>query len=371
MSLSRVWRSFEQRFLGWCPRAILAAALLGAAGVYGPGLLVAQQDPAGKPEKKAAKPDGDEIPAAEDVTLTTGDGLGLALTYFAGTRGKDSIPVILLHAFKGSRKDFVKEGGLAPYLQEKLGCAVVAPDLRGHGESTSFSSAGKSGKEPEPLSAGKLQPRQFQLMIGQDLQAVKEFLWKKNNAEQLNLDKLCVVGVGMGASVALDFALYDALGYEQRVPAYGPLKLGRFLKAMVLVSPEWSFRGLNTRLALASPDVQKNISVMILVGARSKDSEGNVDREAVKAIDDARRFNDFFAKFHPEPEVDKDKEVDKRDLRTLWYGRLDTTLQGTKLLDAPLKTPPPQLIGQFLYFRMVKNPEAKKIPWKERKLPHQ
>jgi pimeloyl-ACP methyl ester carboxylesterase len=349
---------------------MLAAALLGTTGVYGPGLLAAQQDPAGKPEKKAAKPDG-EIPPPEDVTLTTGDGLGLAMTYFSGTHGKDSIPVILLHAFKGSRKDFVKEGGLAPYLQDKLGCAVVAPDLRGHGESTSFSSAGRSGKEPEPLSPGKLQPRQFQLMIGQDLQAVKEFLWKKNNAEQLNLDKLCVVGVGMGASVALDFAVYDALGYEQRTPAYGPLKLGRFLKAMVLISPEWSFRGLNTRMALASPDVQKNISVMILVGARSKDSEGNVDREAVKAIDDARRLNDFFAKFHPEPEVDKEKETDKRDLRTLWYGRLDTTLQGTKLLDAPLKTPPPQLIGLFLNYRMVKNPEAKKIPWKERKLPHQ
>jgi pimeloyl-ACP methyl ester carboxylesterase len=332
---------------------MLAMAALGAAAVCGPGLFGAEPEPAAK--QKAAKPAGNAVPSPEDVSLTTGDGLELAMTYFpappspSGAGAKDAIPVILLHAFKGSRQDFVKEGGLAPYLQEKLGCAVVVPDLRGHGESTTLT----LDKKTKTLTAAKLQPQQYTLMITQDLLAVKDFLWKKNNAEQLNIDKLCVVGVGMGASVALDFALYDAMGYEQRTPEYGPLKLGRFVKSIVLVSPEWSFPGLNIQAALKSQDVQKNISIMILVG-----------KENAKCLEDARRLNDLFAKYHPEP------EENKKELKTLWFGRLPTKLQGTKLFEEPsLRIEP--LIGQFLFFRMVKNPEAKKILWKERKLPHQ
>ena len=61
-------------------------------------------------------------------------------TCFPGTKGPESIPVILLHGFSGkekaSRKDFTQEQGLASFLQEKLGCFVIVPDLRGHGDST-------------------------------------------------------------------------------------------------------------------------------------------------------------------------------------------------------------------------------------------
>jgi len=99
---------------------------MGLALLIAPSLLFAA-------EKKSAEA---EIPAPEDLTLRTDDGLKLAVTYFPGLRGKDSIPVILLHSFKGSGADFAKEDGLAPYLQEKLGCAVIVPDLRGHGKST-------------------------------------------------------------------------------------------------------------------------------------------------------------------------------------------------------------------------------------------
>ena len=170
---------------------------------------------------------------------------------------------------------------MALYLQEKLGCAVIVPDLRGHGGSTSV----KVGRKTETLKAEKLQPRQFASMVTQDLLAVKNFVWEKNNEEELNIDKLCVVGVEMGASVALDFALFDSIGYEQQRVTVGPLQVGRFVKALVLISPDWAFRGLNTRKTLTSPVVRGDIPVMILVG------KGNA-----KSLGDAERFyKTFFA----------------------------------------------------------------------------
>ena len=82
-------------------------------------------------------------------------------------------------------------------------------------------------------------------MVTQDLRAVKDFLWKKNNEKALNLDKLVVIGVEMGAALALSYAAYDACGYEEKQAKLGPLKLGRFVKAVVLISPATNVPGLN------------------------------------------------------------------------------------------------------------------------------
>ena len=69
-------------------------------------------------------------------------------TYYPGTKDEESIPVILLHGFKGNRKDFTKEDeGLAWFLQKNLGCAVIVPDLRGHGDSTKVRIANSNRKE--------------------------------------------------------------------------------------------------------------------------------------------------------------------------------------------------------------------------------
>ena len=101
-----------------------------------PALRAAEGEPKDAKSEDKAAAEGCRRPQPEDITLTTEDGVKLAVTYYAGTKGKDSIPVILLHGygFLESRKDYA---GLAPYLQDELGCAVIVPDLRGHGDSTS------------------------------------------------------------------------------------------------------------------------------------------------------------------------------------------------------------------------------------------
>jgi len=331
-------------------------------------------DPTAYAQDKNA--DAKKIPPPEELTLHTDDGLQLAVTYYPGTKGKQSIPIVLLHEFKQSRTNFTavdpagKPVGLAPALQSQ-GFAVIVPDLRGHGESTRK----KGGNKDDKLDADKMQPPQFGLMVTQDMKAVKDFLWEKNNAGELNIDKLCVVGAEMGASVALNFAGYDAVGYDHNAPFYGPLKLGRFVKVLVLISPKWSFPGLPLSRAVGNPVVKNDVAMLILVGKKD-----------AKAMKEAKRIHDVFEKTHPEPRDDDDDKLDKQTLVMLL---LDTSLQGTKMLDPTSgiriefynKTEgnkkfdagvtAQDLISDFINRRLVKSTESRDWNWKERKFPHE
>ena len=252
---------------------------------------------------------------------------------------------MLLHGWKGSRNDYKD---LAPALQA-LGCAVVVPDLRGQGESTRM----KGARRDQTLDAAKMPPSQFGLMVSEDMKAVKDFLWTKNNAGELNIDKLCLVGAEMGASVALNFAMRDAMDQDVnqvRRPGY---KLGCFVKAMVLISPELTFRGLPIREAATHPVVQHDIALLILVGKQDH-----------KALQEAMRIHGLFKSSHPKPAGD-----DKIDKQTLFFGGLDTSLQGTKLLDPKFNVQ--GLIADFVDRRLVKSDESKEWTWKERKFPYE
>jgi pimeloyl-ACP methyl ester carboxylesterase len=321
--------------------AWLAAVLL-VSWTALPSASTAQEAKAEKPAAKTAKTAEEEIPKPQDEMLTTADGLKLAITYYPGTQGKESVPVILIHGFSpGSRKDYAD---LAPLLQEKLGCAVILPDLRGHGDSKT------QGKNT--LNALSMPPRNFGLMVSQDMMAVKDFLWKKNNAGELNIDKTCVVGAEMGALVALDYALFDSIGYEQNTAQYGRLKLGCFVKALVLISPDAAFKSFKAAPARDNPQVRGKISVLILVGNKGS-----------KAMTDAKQVYKIFERFHPVPE--------KKEAQTLFFRPLDTSLQGVKMLPDTTELYVSKLIGQFIHVRVVKNPDAKTWVWAERKRPHE
>ena len=252
---------------------------------------------------------------------------------------------MLLHEFKQNRNDFKD---LARALQ-KAGYAVIVPDLRGHGGSTRRKGAGRD----DTLDAAKMQPGQFSPMATQDMKAVKDFLWTKNNAGELNIDKLCVVGAEMGASVAVNFAMLDAVEQNRNQILRPDYKLGCFVKVLVLISPELSFRGLPIRKAVAYPPVQRDISILILVG-----------KADAKAMGEAKRIYSMFEKSHPEPAGDN-----KLDKQTLLFWGFDTSLQGTKLLDPKFDVQ--GLIADFVNRRLVKSDAAKEWTWRERKFPYE
>lgn len=278
-----------------------------------------------------------------DVHLDTADGVTIVATFFPGGNEKESVPVILLHGYKGNRHDM---DPLAKYLQEQMGCAVIAPDLRGHGDSVNVKNFDKK------LDLKTMPPAQFLVMIDQDLEKVKGHLLQQNNEGKLNIDKLCVVGVEMGASLAMLWTIKD---YSWPDLSIG--KQGKDVKTLVLISPAFGFKNLSMQPALAHPLVRKLPMYM---------TAGMTD---TKSAADLRRVYDSFKKFHTTAdefrpaELEQDENREKIDL--VFDTSMATKLQGGKLLSAnELKLN--ERIGKFIEKWAAKKP----YPWVDRKNPY-
>jgi len=334
---------------------LVLAALAGTVLVLSPRVVAGQANqPKADDEKKIPPPE--EVP---DLITPDPDGLKLAATYFPGTKGKDTVPILLLHGLGGSGKDYAD---LALYLQS-LGHAVLVPDLRGHGASRK-----RKGSTIE-LDASRMSAGEFTNIVLFDLPTLKNFLIEKNNAGALNIEKLVVVGADMGASAAAAWAYADWAR-----PPVGHKKQGQDVKAVVLISPEKSTPGLPiTKPLAAAPlrtivfdpqikkafqnpdsvnfnipvdlDFRKEVAVMIFVG-----------KESPKYSADAKRVLSMLQKYHPEPKAG--------EARTLFYGEFETSLQGTKLLGR--KLPIEKHIAAFVNLCAAK----RNFPWAERFNPY-
>jgi hypothetical protein len=126
------WTNGQQLTQTLRSRAILLVVM--AAGGLGP-FVQAQAPPAAAPAA---------TPAPESVSLETSDRVNINIVYYpavvqpaAPVTPPPAVPVVmLLHDLNGSNESLV---GLAKSLQ-KRGFAVVVPDLRGHGDSTTRTS---------------------------------------------------------------------------------------------------------------------------------------------------------------------------------------------------------------------------------------
>ena len=270
-----------------------------------------------------------------EVMLTTQDNVILQCVYYAGTGGKETVPIILLHGWKGPRgagsgRDF---DGLAADLQAS-GHTVIVPDLRGHGGSTMRRSAGGTRRA---FHRDRLGASDFAAMVQYDVEAAKKFLIDQHNEGQVNIELLCVVGADMGAAIAAHWAVQD-----WSWPRLPNLKQGQDVRGLVLISPAQRFKNLSTQKALAYTPLQR-MPMMIIYGGKDTDFR----REA-------RRLHNRVRRFHREPA--------SRKQQTLFLVELPTSLQGTQLLNSKLDTS--QQIQDFVRLRIVS--QRNRVPWRPR-----
>jgi pimeloyl-ACP methyl ester carboxylesterase len=321
---------FRTRIALWFLTVTAMAMLLGSDAALGQAPKTDAKAAAPKP-KASAKSEKEKIPAPVELggnDLVTKDGVVLKATFYPSNKGKDAVPIILLHMWKGDRREY---SALAAELQ-KLGHAVLIPDLRGHGESTQR----QFGTTVDTLDASRFTRNDFARMVQYDMETLKSFLMKKNNEGELNIEKLTIVGAEMGASVAMDWARLD-----WSWPLLAGKKQGQDVKALVLLSPEFSFRGLDIKGAMSHPAVRSQLATMILVGGRDS-----------RAATEANRIYTMLQRFHPEPKGDEPRD--------LYFAKLDTELQGTKMLGQRLNVEP--WIVNFLQIHLVNE----NYPWRDR-----
>ncbi len=179
-----------------------------------------------------------EIPAPEIVELVTSDGVQLNAHYYPGTKEKETVPVILLHAWDDSSDDMLDT---AANLQRAFGYAVIVPDLRGHGASMRM----RNGTED--LDRDRWRGTEVGAVI-EDIEACKNFLIQQNNDGELNIDMLTIVADSESAILAAIWTVRD-----WSYAPLGSLKQGQDVKAMIMLNPERNFRGLNGNDAFRNP----------------------------------------------------------------------------------------------------------------------
>ena len=238
--------------------------------------------------------------------FTAYDGTILSATYYRGAAGKDSVPIVLLHGKNGTRRDF---DAIIPTLTSQ-GMAVLVPDIRGHGKSVeriieefdepSFFdippeeiprnpfafrwlsnrwngyermsadiAAGVYAKPATRISVkrcDKFEGPDYAAMV-YDLQVWHEFLTHENNQERLNIKKTNLVGIDMGAWLAIVWGRNDQ----------APIDTGKEtkqVKTMTLISPKIYRDSMEIKNGdgiadigfLKSNSLRTGISTMIIVG---------------------------------------------------------------------------------------------------------
>lgn len=327
LSLDRVSRMFMQR-RGWISTACLVAA------VWLSGLAAAS----GQDNKADAK-----IPDPEDITRDSKDGVVLRMTYFPGTLGKKSAPVILLHGWGGQRGDMEP---LAKYLQS-LGHTCLSVDLRGHGESVKGKFTEKNGETGfKDLDKNDFQKAHMEAMA-LDVEAAKKFLLDKNNAGECNIEALGIVACDVSCLVAMRWSIHD--WSVQNLPAF---KLGQDVKALVLLSPVNSHKAYVAPDFFTNPYTRKNISVLLAAG-----------EEDAKSVSEIKRLNSKLQSFHPKPSGNRELDAKTQDLFLVEAPK--TNLGGAKLLTPVL--PVMKNIGVFFNLRLVEKQDT--YTWSERRSP--
>lgn len=266
--------------------------------------------------------------------VTTADNWDVHYTYWESPMGKEAPVIILLHG-KGQARLVWKALPLAKELAKKQ-FAVIAVDLRKHGES----------KAPENASAqaksDKLSKFDYEGMVLGDLEAIKKFIYAEHQAQRLNMRKLGVVATDMSTAIALNWAQVDwsKKPFDDAPTLAAKTPRGQDVQALVLVSPVDSLSGVGTIKATRFLRAT-GISVLLL--------------SSKKVSSDTRTASKMFSQLGG-------SQQDLKDKRIFSVGS-EFKLSGTNLLAREGKRLQEFAIPKFLNDHVMKHV----APWKDRK----
>lgn len=224
-----------------------------------------------------------EIAAPERVILETKDGVELRAEWYAGPAGKESPAVILVHDWDGNRQKMTR---LASVLQKSSKCAVIVPDMRGHGESLVVKGSS------DDIDRNRFKKNDL-LTFVEDIDACRKFLQDKNNEGELNLDMLAVVASGNMSVPAADWTVSD---WSWR--PIGGVKQGQNVKSLILISPTKKFKSLSLTQSLKAPiyTIRDGALPLLLIwGKRSKSAKDgdSIFKSLVKSRREPEDFEDW------------------------------------------------------------------------------
>jgi len=186
-----------------------------------------------------------------EVSFVTSDSVTIHGTYYPV--GNSPAPaVVLLHMLGKSRRDWSVFAESAAWS----GFAVLAIDLRGHGQSTAM----KSGS----LSVKTMSPADFSAMT-KDVEASVEWL---RNRRDVDSGAIALVGASIGANVALTYGAGDTA-----------------IRAVVLLSPGEVYRGFALQPALREYVPRRLLAIaaeddnysLLTVRSVAREDHGKVD----------------------------------------------------------------------------------------------
>jgi dienelactone hydrolase len=133
---------------------------------------------------------------ARVVRLSAADDTGISAAFYAPITNP-APGIILVHDYGKTRDEW---STFIPGLQ-RAGFAVLAFDLRGHGESTRRLTA----QGPKTLDYHKFTPHDFQDML-LDIEATYDWLMTQPGVDQ---SRMAIVGAGLGANLAVRYGAFN------------------------------------------------------------------------------------------------------------------------------------------------------------------
>ena len=239
----------------------------------------------------AAQPPG-KSNTREEI-LAASDGWPIHATYYESAAGKESPVIILLAGAEGPDKKDARNRRVwqnTAVALQKSGFAVVALDLRKHGDSIPAATAPES-----PLL--RTTPTDYVVMATLDMDAVKTFLLSEHQNGKLNIRKTGMVSVGSSAMVAAAATVADwekkpypdGQTLETRTPR------GQDVRALIMYSPNATVKGINLNTIMKTIKVLP-VAVHLIASKDVKEDARNADRifKAVEIKDeqfkDARKY---------------------------------------------------------------------------------